>query len=873
MMTRINPLGILLIALLFALAACSDDGGGKEKTTKRNGILMVNSKLLAGISYRSGETTGITDTKGAFQYEKGKNTLFSLDSESLGKLAAAVIDKNPTITLTQIINSNIDPREAIKKLPALYKKFETNAKFIQSPTYLTLINSQEEKILTLNKKPVIGVKFKSGDISGTTDRYGLFEYETGKNIAFSIAGKHIGSVSPNNLPISIERLVENAQNPVIKHLPLLLTDLNIKNASPINAKFNLNQLEQALFKPDPDLIPTGRSLGINLETPQAEADGIYQPLPFVDIFRVARPLKENSCPDISYDRAGWPLDLPASCASQGAKKYAKTRILQFMPNKAAPAGRYHVLYDGKGDIRFDYMGSNRQVVEAGHLTIDVKPLPKTTYLHGLEVFITRVDETDPIRNIRIIMPGGICKGNPFKRVDTANQCSDNKPYISFVDVLKNNREAIVFNPDFLAFHKDFRVLRMMNFMEATPRRPASNNINPCPDNDHYNDCLTRARNWSQIAKMSDASWGGSYKTIVSKRFGVPLEVSVALANLLQAHPWFTIPFNASDDYIDQYASYIKNNLDKTLRAHIEYSNEVWNGGFWGAQYAVVMGKKLGLDKPALPFRSEEHSARVRFYSKRSVEIFKRFEKVFGNLTRLVRIMGGQHKSSSYSREILAYNNAADETDVLAVAPYFHGCWSRTKVGDPEVPIAACSNKKVVTKTLVDAKSVDDIFTVINSIYTPTADTAGTRGDTNSISAITQLITNQINVANEYNVDLYSYEGGQHLSVNYADTSLSPNKLKSLHDLFAAANRDPRMGVLYTKLLSAWKDSGAKQFMLFTSPQSFNRYGFFGIKEYINQPRVEAPKYNAAMNFQEDVGSCWWTGCDVYSTLRLFGNTH
>lgn len=862
-MAHTNPIHFLFIALLFILSACSgggdnNDGGGGEPNTKKEAVLNVNGKLLAGISYRSGTTTGITNNKGALEYEETEDIHFSLDSESLGKLPASTLDKNPNISLTQVVNSTTDTRDAIKNLPQQYKKFETTADFIQSPTFLTLINSSIEKILTLKGKAVKGVEYSSGSLSGTTDNFGLFNYETGKHIAFSLAGKQIGSVSPSNLPITIEQLVAKAENPVIKHLPLLLVDLNPTDTTSINAQFTLNQLEQALFKPD--ALPQGRSLGINLETPQAEADGIYQPLPFVDIFRVARPFMENSCTDISYDRAGWPLDLPTSCASQGAKKYAMTRILQFMPSGAAPSGRYHVLFEGKGDISFAHMGSNKQLVETGHLTLDIAPLSRAQTIHGLEVFVTKTDITDPIRNIRIIMPGGICKDNPFSRVETASQCSDDHPYLSFVEVLKNNRNAIIFNPDFLAFHKDFRVLRMMNFMEATPRRPESNSINPCPNEDTYTECLTRERGWSQIAKLSDASWGGSYKTSVTQRFGVPLEVSVALANLLKAHPWFTLPFNANDDYIDNYAEYIKTNLDQSLQAHIEYSNEIWNGGFWGAQYVVVMGKKLGLDTPALPFRSEEHSARIRFYAKRSVEIFKRFETVFGNLNRLVRIIGSQHKSHAYSREILGYNKTADNTDVLAVAPYFHGCWSRTKAGDAEIPIIACSDTDVVTKTFTEAKSVDDIFTVINSIYTPSASTAAQKGDTNSISAITQLMANQISVANNFDVDLYTYEGGQHIKVEYGDTTQSSSKLNSLYDLFAAANRDPRMGDLYTTLLSEWKKQGGKQFMLFTSPQSFNRFGFFGIKEYMNQSRLETPKYDAIIRFQEDTGNCWWAGC-------------
>jgi hypothetical protein len=51
-------------------------------------------------------------------------------------------------------------------------------------------------------------------------------------------------------------------------------------------------------------------------------------------------------------------------------------------------------------------------------------------------------------------------------------------------------------------------------------------------------------------------------------------------------------------------------------------------------------------------------------------------------------------------------------------------------------------------------------------------------------------------------------------------------------------------------------------MLFTSPQSFNRFGFFGLKEYMNQDRLETPKYDAAMRFQEDTGNCWWVGCEL-----------
>lgn len=896
-MARLNPLNLIFIFLLFSLTACGGGGGGSgsSKATIKEASLTVNSKSLAGISFRSGATTGITDSSGAYRYEEGRDVTFSLDSEILGKLSSKEIANTSPTTLTQIVNSGENPSSIIKDLPNLYKQLDTGGEYIQSPTFLSLIGAKKEKILTLKGKPVKGVLYSSGDISGTTDQYGLFDYQASTNIDFTVAGKLIGSINPSNLPVSIEHLVKNAENPILKHLPMLLEDLNPESASIINAQVSEYRLEQALFKPDS--LPLDRSLGINLETPQAEADGIYQPLPFVDIFRVARPFQEGSCDDISYDRAGWPLELPASCASQGNKKYAKTRILQFMPAGAAAAGRYHVFYDGKGIITFSGMASNKQAVGTGHLTVDIKPLSKTQSIHGVEVFLTKIDATDPIRNIRIVMPGGICKGNPFDRVESSSQCSDDKPFIAFSDVLKNNRDAIIFNPDYLAFHKDFRVLRMMNIMEATPRRPESNSINPCLAETNastnskitladltadasssadsiavaetavkdaktaYNSCLTRPRNWNHIAKISDASWGGSFKTIVTKRYGVPLEVTVALANLLQSHPWYTLPFNADNDYIDKYASYLKGNLDPSLKAHIEYTNEFWNGGFWGSQYALVMGYQLGLNSPKLDFKNEDHTARVRFYSKRSVEIFKRFESVFGGTARLVRIMGSSHKSHSISREILDHNDASDDTDVLAVAPYFHGCWSRSrKIGDEDISIVQCSDTDVVPTVFTEATSLDDVFAIMNTTYTPTESDIAKKGDTDSVSSITQLISNQVTIANQFGVDLYAYEGGQHLKVNFGDPEISQAKKDSLQDLFTAANKDPRMGELYIKLLSEWKQRGGKQFMLFTSPQSFNRFGFFGIKEHINQARSDAPKYDAAMRFQEDTAGCWWVGC-------------
>ena len=57
-----------------------------------------------------------------------------------------------------------------------------------------------------------------------------------------------------------------------------------------------------------------------------------------------------------------------------------------------------------------------------------------------------------------------------------------------------------------------------------------------------------------------------------------------------------------------------------------------------------------------------------------------------------------------------------------------------------------------------------------------------------------------------------------------------------------------------------KSLNVQTFMLYTLPQSFHPWGNFGIKEVLLQARSSAPKYDAAMQFQESQAKCWWNGC-------------
>ena len=66
----------------------------------------------------------------------------------------------------------------------------------------------------------------------------------------------------------------------------------------------------------------------------------------------------------------------------------------------APSGRFLVLYEGQGDIDFDF---NAKVVhkEPWRIEIDVE----TNRTSGIFMKIMSTDASDPIRNVRVIMPG------------------------------------------------------------------------------------------------------------------------------------------------------------------------------------------------------------------------------------------------------------------------------------------------------------------------------------------------------------------------------------------------------------------------------------------------------------------------------------
>jgi hypothetical protein len=307
--------------------------------------------------------------------------------------------------------------------------------------------------------------------------------------------------------------------------------------------------------------------------------------------------------------------------------------------------------------------------------------------------------------------------------------------------------------------------------------------------------------WDKRNTQEKASWGGKYGSR-----GAPVELMVALANQVKADPWFSMPYKASDDYIRQFAEYVHQHLDPDLKAYIEYSNEVWNPIFIHQDFAIEQGQKASLDENRV-------TAGYKWYSRRSVETFKIWEQAFGGQERLIRTLGSWASNQNMSSLILSFENAFQYTDAIAIGPYV----------------------SAHPKELRKANDVDDVFKLM-------MDKTSKWG----MRSIISYIQKQAKVANSYGVDLVAYEGGQHL-VDWDTRKVDDDP----NPLLYAANRDPRMGVIYDELLREWRRAGGKLFVAFSAPRIYSWYGSWGIKEHIRQPRSEAPKYDALLRFLDD----------------------
>ena len=413
-----------------------------------------------------------------------------------------------------------------------------------------------------------------------------------------------------------------------------------------------------------------------------------------------------------------------------------------------PAGTYTVTYEGKGNVIARLDAQNVESCGPGCFTFKVD----TPSSRGIHI---RIDRTlDP--------------NDPYDPQDPVRNIKVLVPGVQ--------ETRLPFHPLFLKRLSKFSVIRFTFWQ----------NINN-----------------STISQWSERTTRRSVRQ--SGEAGVALEYMIQLCNNLDVDPWFSIPHLADDDYVRRFATMVKKRMDRGRKIYVEYSSEVWNTNLSQGKWAQEQGLALGLS-------DKGWQARYRFYSQKSVEIFKIWEEVFGadSEKRLVRVLASQNANPFVSTQVLEWQSAHENADVLAIAPYFGRL-----VSDEILKIG-------------ESATVEDVFNIAQDMFN---------------SDIVTKIKAQQTIADRFNLPLITYEGGQTLS------GRGPQRgVQYLTKLMIAANRHPCIYDMFAKLFTVWaQETDADLFTVYNSAKTPDNFGSWGILEHQDQPLETAFKFKAVLD--------------------------
>jgi Ca2+-binding RTX toxin-like protein len=344
----------------------------------------------------------------------------------------------------------------------------------------------------------------------------------------------------------------------------------------------------------------------------------------------------------------------------------------------------------------------------------------------------------------------------------------------------------IFNPAFVSKVSELSVVRFMDWGSTNESDQVS---------------------WATRTTLNDASWSKLTTTD-----GVPLEAMVKLANEAHVDMWYNVPTTADDTYVRNALTYIRDHLDPNLKVHVEWSNEVWNTGFAANSYAASHANALWGNGGTV-----DHAANV-YYGYRSAQVAHIAHDVFGaqSASRLVDVLAGQAASTNPLSYILqgvakaGFGSASSLFQDYAIAPYFG-----SEMG---LNIKAADLATVVGWANSGAAGLDAAFNELEK--------GGTLGANYSLATIIGWINKSGAAAQAAGLDLVAYEGG----ISLGTTRFATADKAAVQTFFNNLLNDPRMGVLYAKLITAFKAAGGTEFVAFNdtaTPSDAGSYGVLG----------------------------------------------
>lgn len=400
-----------------------------------------------------------------------------------------------------------------------------------------------------------------------------------------------------------------------------------------------------------------------------------------------------------------------------------------------------------GEYRLIVEGSGQVTLGFGATGMFNCPVDTLVEVNGnVSLEIISSDINDPINDIKFIYP-------------------------DYITTYQNH----TFRSDFLDFLEDFQVIRFMDWLRT---------------------------NDSPVSVWSERSKYDYYTQTLPS--GVAWEYVIELANLTGKDIWINIPHLANDDYIEQLANLLNDELDTTVNIYLEYSNEVWNSMFSQSQATTNLGTALG-------YTGQPWEVSWKYTAKRSADIFHIFEGVFTTPGRLIKTIPSQAANSWLSNQLVtyfndpAYNPNGVSANAIAIAPYFAGSVANT----------------IVDENLVSTITVEEIVERMG----------------NSLDEALQFMTDNRQVAANNGLELICYEAGQHLVATGDNVNID-----ELTEKLIQANHHPDLQDVYCRYLDNWYDSVGTLMVHFSSHGGYSKWGSWGIKETMDD--VNNPKYLA-----------------------------
>jgi len=318
----------------------------------------------------------------------------------------------------------------------------------------------------------------------------------------------------------------------------------------------------------------------------------------------------------------------------------------------------------------------------------------------------------------------------------------------------------------------------------------------------------RYLDWMGTNNSTESEWSDrpTLDGSIFARDRVAIEEMVELANETQTSPWFNIPHQATDQYITNFAEYVAANLDPELEIYIEYSHEVWNPSNVQAGWIREQGEQEFSDSFVDGF-----GKRIDWYSMRSSKMAQIWDEVFDtDRERVIGVLGGQATNPTTIERALNYNWADDSLsneaygiDAIAVSPY-----TATYLADRD-------NAAEIANWTQDADGgVNKFFTELTQ--------GGVLSNSPEGGAFAQAYDRTqtyIDIAEQENLELLTYEVGQNLPVNFGEEDN-----QAIKNLFDAAKTDPRMTQLAQEYFTTLSELGVDISTSFNNPNSYNQWG-------------------------------------------------